>query len=281
MKVKYYFSVLRYAYDPLTQEFVNIGVVVYAPGHDFIAAECTSHYSRISKMFRRVDGPTFRGLTRYIEHQVERLRDDLSKGALFQDASLESILSKILPDDESAIRFSPGGAGITDDPQKALSALYERYVARYESSTEIVRRDDEDVWRIFRDPMVKTHAITRLVPKKITAPNYEYEFQHSWKNGVWHLYEPISFDLADPNSLLDKANRWLGRATNLYESQEAFKLFLLLGEPTDQKLKNSFIKAQNILNKIPGKKEFIRESDAEGFAEEVAAELASHPDEPE
>ena len=39
------------------------------------------------------------------------------------------------------------------------------------------------------------------------------------------------------------------------------------------------IKAQNILNKMPGKKEFIRESEAEAFAEKLAREVQGHPEE--
>jgi hypothetical protein len=40
------------------------------------------------------------------------------------------------------------------------------------------------------------------------------------------------------------------------------------------------VKAQNILNTMPGKKDFIRESEAEAFAQELAREVQGHPEEP-
>jgi hypothetical protein len=76
--------------------------------------------------------------------------------------------------------------------------------------------------------------------------------------------------------MLEKANRWVGRATSLLDSSEPFQIHMLLGEPSDGRLKESFIKAQNILNKMPGRKEFIHESEADSFAEEFGRDVVRH-----
>lgn len=278
VKGKYYFSVLRYIFDPLTQEFINIGLVVYAPQHGFIRAMCTSHYSRVSKMFGRIDGTSFRSVTRFIQDSVNVLNERMERGALFMNSEekLATILGRILPEDDSAIRFVSGGVGITENPAQTLSALFGRYVSRYETSSDAIRRDDEDVWRVFREPLEKKNILSHLAPKKIVGANYEYEFQHAWKNGIYRMYEPVSFDLLDSSSILDKANRWLGRATSLADSPEAFKLFLLLGEPQDEKLHEAFRKAGNILKTMPGQTELVGERDAEEFSEEIETELKQH-----
>lgn len=116
-----------------------------------------------------------------------------------------------------------------------------------------------------------------LSPKRIVASSYDYEFERSWKNEIWHVLEPVSFDMVEGGSMLEKANRWVGRATSLLDSSEPFRIHMLLGEPTDERLKGTFIKAENILNKMPGRKEFIRESEAEAFAEEFGREIGRHP----
>lgn len=113
----------------------------------------------------------------------------------------------------------------------------------------------------------------QLAPKKIVAPNYDYEFQHAWKNEVWHLYEPVSLDLVDGGSIVEKANRWVGRAMSLNDSPEQFKIHLLLGEPDDPRLRGPFEKAENILRKMPGRHELVRESEAEQFAEGLESEM--------
>jgi hypothetical protein len=283
MKGKYHFSVLRYVFDPLTQEFVNIGLVVYAPQHGFIQTMCTNHYSRVSRMFSSVDGGSFRSVTRFIEEKINALNEKMDKGALFlnSEEKLTTILGRVLPEDDSAIRFQLGGVGITEDPARTLSMLFERYVSRYENPSDGTRRDDEDVWRVFREPLEQKNVISHLAPKKIVAANYEYEFKRAWKNGIYHMYEPVSFDLADSGSILDKANRWLGRATSLADSSESFKLFLLLGGPQEAKLNEAFRKANNILKTMPVEFELIGERDAERFSDEIEAELKQHLSEEE
>jgi len=118
-----------------------------------------------------------------------------------------------------------------------------------------------------------------LRPKRIVAPSYEYEFEHSRRNEIWHVYEPVSFDLMEAASILDKANRWVGRATSLMDSADQFRIHLLLGAPQDERLNAVFIKAQNILNKMPVKKDLVQESESEAFAEELARQVQGHSEE--
>ena len=51
---------------PVTAEFVNIGVALYAPAAKYLNAICTSHYQRLSTMFEPIDGEHFRQITRFI-----------------------------------------------------------------------------------------------------------------------------------------------------------------------------------------------------------------------
>jgi len=279
MKEKFYFSLLRYVYDPLTQEFVNIGVVLYSPANSFLRATFTGRYGRISKMFGRIDGASYRATTSYIERRVSDLSARMGRGLLFQDPKegLQSILNEVMPPDDTAIRFVFGGVGITENPVRTLEMLFERYVTRYENPSEIARRDENDIWKVFQEPLRTKEVFPHFEPKVITAPNYEYEFERSWKNGTWHLFEPVSFDLADASSIREKASRWVGRATSLSDSLEPFKLILLLGEPADPKLEDAFLKARNLLAaKIPVESQLVREQDAEQFAEEIEQEFQNH-----
>jgi hypothetical protein len=183
---------------------------------------------------------------------------------------------KVLPRDDSSLQFSPAGVGLSSDLENTLGELFERYVEQYSRVGESDRRTDEEVWKVYREPLERRDIASKLLPKKIIAPNYEYEFQHSWKNQSWHVCEPVSFDLVEAPSILDKANRWVGRAISLSESKEDFKIHVLLGEPQDEKLRSTFIKAQNILHKMPEVNEFVRESDAEQFADHLKTQMNHH-----
>jgi hypothetical protein len=275
MKVPYSFSILRYVHDPVTKEFLNIGVVLYSREAKFLRAVCTTNYGRITRMFVRIEGSRFRQMARYIESRVNNLGDDLPSELPFEPGlAIEALLAKVLPPDDSSFQFSPAGVGITGDLERTLAELFERYVEQYSMLADTSRREDEEIWKVFREPLARRNLAEKLTSKRVVAQNYEYEFQHAWKNGVWHLYEPVSFDLIEASSILEKANRWVGRVISLSDSKDKFHIHILLGEPHDSDLQGAFQKARNILNKMPVEKELVRESEAEDFAEEVAREVA-------
>lgn len=277
MKQPYIFSTLRFTYDPLTQEFVNVGIVVYSPKTRELFALCTSHYSRISKLFPGFQGTRFRANMKYIQDSVNSLGDRLVRELPFTESkSLASLLASILPVDDSALRFHEGGSGLTSDLRTRAGQLFHEYVAKYEPAAQGMKRDDEDVWKIFKSEFERTHITQYLEPKRIVAPNYDYQFERAWKNGRWNCYEAVSFDLLDASSLLDKANRWVGRATGLQDSSEDFKLYFLLGRPTDPSLREAYAKAENLLHKVPVQHEFIAEDEAREFVDSLAEKIASH-----
>jgi hypothetical protein len=200
--------------------------------------------------------------------------EDLREGKLFdQSIALELALSRILPVDDSSLRFAKGGVGISDDLDGSLDQLFERYVNASMMASKGERRSREAVWHSFRAPLERRSIADKLQPKRIVGADYDYEFEHAWKNGVWNLYEPVSFDLLEAGAIVEKANKWVGRAFSLKESAEPFALNLLLGSPQDLSLMNAFRRAENILNKMPGKHTFVREDEAEDFARALESQL--------
>ncbi len=278
MKTSYSFVVLRYVHDIVSGEFINVGVALYAPAVRYVGAQCNTRYGRLSKMFLDVDGEYFRGLMRHIETRFDEMSDKFHKELPFDaaPANIIEIARKVLPPDDSALQWSEAGGGYTENPAKTLEELYVRIVERYEERQQRPRREDDDVWKVFKKELEMRHVLAHLHPKKIITRDYEYEFEHSWKNQNWHVYEPLSFDLLEADSILDKANRWLGRIVTLQDSPDKFKLYFLLGEPSLDSLQPVFTKAENILNKMPVEKELIPEREAKQFSETLAREIATH-----
>ena len=276
MKTPYSFSVLRYVHDVATGEFVNVGVVLYAPGARFLSAKFTSRYSHITKVFSNVDGHHLKRVVQSLEANLIRAGESVHTRSMFdKQESVENVAAGILPPDDSSLQFSPQGYGITENPQEALKQLFDRFVQKYYAKAEKCGRTDEEVWQTFRKPLKEKHIIQSLMPKQITGKNYEHNFKHCWKNEKWHIYEPISFDLVSKNEIVEKANVWLGRVTSLADGGGPFKLNILLGAPQSGTLKQEFIKAQNIMYKIPNKPSFIQENEAESLAEHLKKEMGN------
>ena len=278
MKTPYSFSVLRYIHDVVTSEFINVGVVLYAPKVRFLSAICTSRYGRLTRMFSNVNGDHFRQVLRYIQARLEEEGERLASELPFNKLPLGVLefTTKILPVDDSSLQFSPEGYGITENLQETLEKLYNRYVEQYYDRPERHSRSDEDIWKVFKKSLEEKRILSNLKPHQIVGNNYDYEFKYCWQNQKWHIHEPVSFDLIEPASVTDKANGWLGRIMSLNDGGESFKLNILLGAPQDERLKPAFVKAQNIMNRMPCEHEFINEDEAEDFAENLRKEIEEH-----
>ena len=138
MRLPYSFGVFRYVHDPVTQEFVNIGVAVVSPEAGYLRAHCATDSGRIARMFETIDEPGFRETMRHIEARLCAMKLDGTT------QPLESAVAAVLPPDDSAIQFSKAGVGLSSDLDRTLHELFQRHVEKYASSGESLRRVNED-----------------------------------------------------------------------------------------------------------------------------------------
>ncbi|HZF12994.1 MAG TPA: DUF3037 domain-containing protein [Thermoanaerobaculia bacterium] len=280
MKIPYTFTVLRYVHDAVSGEFVNVGVILYSPSTRFLGAACTRSSQRLSRFFGRIEGDYIKSLLRHIEdglqHQQQEIFGTLELHPLPEDA--RACGERVLPLDDSALQMSPVSGGLAEDPKAALDRLFERYVERYSKSMVRSTRHDEEILPLFKKPLEERALLPRMQAKVISTPDYEHEFPLAWKNGVWNACDAVSLDLAESDAILEKANKWLGRAVILNESLERFRLVLLLGEPRQKHLEQAAHKAENILRKAPGEMLIIREREAGQLAELADRDLREHSD---
>ena len=281
MKTAYSYTILRYVHDTATSEFVNVGVVLYAPGMPFAGALCRPTALRVSKIFPGLNVEAFKRLMKQVGNRIEEAGSQLEARSkeLNLDAKPESVMTlahSILPADDSSLQWSPPGGGLTSDPAKTLEQLYARMVTRYDDKAVQTRRDDDDVWRSYKKALESRQVLKYLETKKIVAQDDVVEFDKAWKNGVWNCLEPMSFDLASAETINDKAYRLLGRMSTIKDAPERFKLFVLLGEPRQEELRPAFKRAMKMLDKLPVDHELVPEADAESFIDRLATQMVEH-----
>jgi len=281
MSCKYSAVLLRYVHDVVGAEFVNVGVVVYAPDAKFLGCICTQRYGRLSSLFgkNRVAGANLRELFRYVQARIEELGGRFSGKFDFGDrpSSIMQIVHGVVPPDDSSLQWSQEMGGVTEDPQRTLEEMYDRFVVKYERPGERQGREDEDVWKTFKRALEAERVIGYLKPYLVRARDYEHEFSRAWRNGRLNVLEPMSFDMADGGQILEKATRWLGRLQALTDSEERFKFYALVGEPTDRRLYPHFVKAKNLLDKISVEHSLVKEEEAPALARLVKEELKPNP----
>lgn len=274
----YSYVVLRYVHDTTTGEFVNVGVALHAPESRFLAAQCRTTYGRLSKVFPGVNPEHFKSLMRYIQAQILRLGDRLQSELSFEAGGRDvlAFAQSVLPKDDSSLQWSSIGVGRTSDPADTLAKLYQRMVTRYDDRGGRERRDEEVVWHSFKRTLEARNVLHYFAPHTIAATDDQWEFKHTWKNGVLHCLEPVSFDLASADSIRDKARHWLGRLSAIADAREHFQVHFLVGEPQDPDLHRAYESALNILKKAKTSQEIVREDDADAFAQRLSIEVEQH-----
>jgi Protein of unknown function (DUF3037) len=276
-KTSYSYTVLRYVHDTTTGEFINAGVVLLARDLRFLGVKMRHTHGRLSAMFPDLDRDAFRSSMRVIEHALKDLAETYAKDDLFPLASDALVIARtVLPHDDSSLQWSPVGGGLTSDPPAALDRVFERLVARYDGKTERVKRTDEDVWRPVKERLDRAGLSSRLRPTVIHGKVDEIKFNRAWKNGIWHCYEPLSFDLADAEYIKDKARRWSGFLSTVRDAADQFKPIFIVGAPHDEKLMPAFKNAVEILRNSPVQPEVFAESDADRLAAQMEADISAH-----
>ncbi|AQR74097.1 DUF3037 domain-containing protein [Sphingomonas sp. LM7] len=281
-KRRYTFTVLRYVHDRVTGEFVNVGIVAFLPparGESGALRAATRHtIGRMRVMFPDLVKADFLSAMSSIDRAARKLRPEVERDALGFSSELDASVfaQRILVSDDSALQWSPVGAGLTEDFEVTFKRLFQRHVAQYDERSN-ARRSDEEVWKPVRKLLEERGVPVELGEKTIVGDGDKVHFQHAWKNGVWHAYEPVSLDLADEEGIVRKAHRWLGQLTSVTsDPAEPFHAHFIVGAPANDSLMPAYRRAIRILKKSPGSVDVYEERDLTRFVDRIEDEVRAH-----
>lgn len=276
-KKAFTFQVLKYSHDPAAGELLNIGAILYCPELAFLGLQVERRFERLSQTFADFDGEGYRYIVRRFESIVDRLREEYTQTLLgHAPASVAEITTEIWPDTDLSIKVGPMLSGVTENPEQSLKEIFDRMVISQYVKEEKPTRSDEEVWTIYKKPLLERQLASILKPKSISTTEFEIQFDHTFKNQRWHVLQPVSFDLARPETVQRKAVSWLGNATALQGQQEMGTLFLLLGKPQLRSLKPAYDKAKNLLRRMPVAHDIVEEDQADSFAEKFKQFVKGH-----
>jgi hypothetical protein len=278
-RTPYTYAIARYIHDPLSGEFVNIGVVAVDMATRQPYIKFRKAYSRAKAMFPELRRDTFLASVSQVERALkasarELLRSDL----LSSEFTAQTLVRKALPLGEQGIQLGQVGSGAATDMSKRFDQLFERYVLVHEKKSDAGRRNDNDVWRPLRQRFEDEQVAYLFAPEVIEAATDRQKFEHTWRNGKLHCIQPLSFDLSDGDSIREKARSWLGRLTALDDAAASFKAYLVVAGPQDPRLNADFTASLALLRKVQEKVdcELVPETQADVFAGRLAAEMKAH-----
>jgi hypothetical protein len=168
-------------------------------------------------------------------------------------------------------------SGVVESPEVRLGQLFDEFVVRYEPRDEGGRRRDEDVKRDVARQLIRLPVKDSLRwDYAIQSANYFYEFQAGWRNGRPQVLEPISFDLAQGKSIVEKANLWTGRLANLTRGSD-FAFSAIVAPPQEVTLGRAFDQALAMLRGAPAVRTIVTEDHAEQLFSLIEQDIEAHP----
>lgn len=272
----YEFALIRYLHDPSAGEFANIGVVMYDVEERRLLAQLSERSTRVRDFFPDLNSARYKTLVRHVERRLLEADETLRQPDVLESApeNLTGLLSTLLPNDDSCIQASQVMYGVEAQVESRLQELFEEYVIRYEPSGPRRRRDEEDVRRDFDKRLFQTGLVNRVrfdIP--IETPAYSYTFHATWQNGKPQVLEPISFDLVEGRSIVEKAASWSGRLYTLAKGGGNFAFNSIVAPPTDPTLERAFSRALTILRGAPNAREIVPELEAERAMRLIASDV--------
>ncbi len=276
-KEPYSYVVLRYIHDILTGEFVNVGLVMVVPGRPLLLTKSRKTFGRIKSVFPDLESNAYKRAIEAINRGMKAVQRDLKNEGFLKDERTAGDYARIaLPLDDSSLQWSPVGAGLTADPERTFDQLYERFVSRYDRPADR-RRSDDDVWRPVEAKLKERGVNIELEPKRIQGSADAVEFRHAWKNGRWHVYEPLSFDLADADNIKDKARRWLGHLSAVkVGTTDDVQVHFIVGRPDNSSLVPAYRNAVEILRQVPFESDVFEEECIDDFVDQIEDEFRHH-----
>jgi hypothetical protein len=277
-KQQYSFVILRYVHDVLTAEFINVGVLMYVASEGRILARTRSTMGRLRGVFPDLDRVAFLSAMSNVRKGFQKLSRRKSTSDLFRSIeSVHALAQEAVPLDDSSLQWSPIGGGITGDIQQTFERLYAQFVTRYDQRSSH-RRTDEDVWRPVLMRLEERDLAGKLQEKVISGAVDDVTFKHAWRNGRWHVYEPVSFDLAEADSIKTKAREWLGHLSAVVSdgSAEPFKPHFFVAAPSNPSLLPAYEAAKNILLRAPNDPEVFEEGQLDELVSQIEDEVRAH-----
>jgi hypothetical protein len=246
--IDYEYQVLRYRHDPVSGEFVNIGIVFLDVKNRKLQARVTEKYSRISHFFGHVSGPFLMKTIKHIEREFNKIGKQLKTELSFNTVkSVSDISSSVLPINDNGLFFSEVMHGWHINFESAFEATFDRLVGKYTAEKIEQRHDDSYAWKHIYKKYFDEQGITQgLKEHTVKTDNDVIEFDHAAKNGVWHCVQPISFDLVKTGDIKDKIYRWAGMLNELKTADEPLHIYLLSLMPDNPQLQAMIEQKLNI-----------------------------------
>jgi len=273
------YQVLRFLPDRVSEEFLNMGVVVYDPRSGKLAVEFIEKTGRLPQIFPESNTRNVLRTIKHISSRLKAIANQLTKEIQFEKfTEISDITTKALPKDDSALFFTVPENILDIDIDAVSTYLFDRLIGLNQTDSDKEFRNDKEVWsKVYKKYFDRNNISNKLTPATIKTKFNEVEFDHTWRNGHINFFEAVNFDLEKLESIRNKVFRWSGQIDELKTATEPSHLYLLSVLPSND------LKAQQFIMDFLASKtstevtvEIVTPETIDSVAKELKNELESH-----
>lgn len=269
----YTYSILQYRHDVWTGEAMNVGILLHCPSRSYISLKVQKPRKRLGQAYPDLDHGALRQELSLLERHYER--QSLIQGDFLGPQSSGDFGRSVLPHDDSSLQWLPEGSGLTSDVEKTHEEIFFRLVKRYESQTDRGGRTDDMVFETVKRKLRLAALYDKFESHTVSSKYAEVTFEHSYKNGVWHCVQPLSFDSKNAERMQDKAQRWAGKLHSLQECSESVRPYIVAGPPRNLALMNKYKLVLEYLRTSPLSPLVVDEEQSDLVVERIAEAASS------
>lgn len=212
------YSIIRFLPYAETEEFANVGVVMFAPTARYFDFRLSNKWRRLGAFFDTLDRRVFAEGVRAFQEELVRTRDTagkLSDGGALAQVSAQRVFEDLVRPREALFRFSTVRAVMTDAPEAKLAALFDHYVQHDFATPEY---HEALIERAVRGVLRREGLGDRFRPARLGTGTLQFAVPFAETDEAGHVHriiKPMHLAYDDPVRILDHGNQWLGRLRHL------------------------------------------------------------------
>lgn len=271
--INYQYRVLRYRPDHTSEEFANVGIVMYSPKDKYIKTQFVKRYGRLSQFFGGISGTQLLRSLKALEKSFTTVSKRWEENdSVSEFDTVTALTDYVLHPNDTSLYFSDEKRGWDINYESAFADLYNRKIGKFLTEKRTVHTDNA-VWKeVYKDWFDRYDITKKLKPEVVNTNLDKIKFERTYQNGALHCFQSLALDLVSQESVKDKVYRWAGRLDELETAGKELKIYLMSSLPDDTKLQE-LIDAKLNLREDNLKVEVIREEEAEAFSRRIQQDI--------
>lgn len=277
------YSLIKYTHSRLLNESVVVGIIFYFPILNKIVIRAPNKFGRIKSLYSDFNDKVLKSCLNilnvksndYNKHLLN-VPEYINDFGLFLDKNF-------LIKDYSSLEFvKPNNVVLYADQDKILNDYTSLYLSEYDKDppSTVEKHNEDYIVKKIGFEFSKHLELKKYFQENVKIGNEStsLNFDYVWQNGSTNLIRCISFDLASPNFINDKAVNNFGHLSLLKKQADEnnYRFDLLLTKPQDENLLTAYEKAKKILSETQVSKSIIEEERFIEYANEAAYTILNH-----